>query len=52
MFGPPKRMALDLGREFRRTFAEQVEQDGTYIDPAAVEAPHQRGITERHGKTF
>ena len=52
LFGPPKRMALDLGREFRGTFAEQVEQDGTYIDPAAVEAPHQRGITERHGKTF
>ena len=22
------------------------------VDPAAVEAPHQRGITERHGKTF
>ena len=52
LFGPPKRMALDLGREFRGTFAEQAEQDGTFVDPSAVEAPHQRGITERHGKTF
>ena len=41
LFGPPKRMALDLGREFRGTFAEQVEQ-GTYIDPAAVE-PSPKG---------
>ncbi|CAK8994697.1 unnamed protein product, partial [Durusdinium trenchii] len=52
LFGPPKRMALDLGREFRGAFAEQAEQDGTFVDPSAVEAPHHRGITERHGKTF
>ena len=52
LFGPPKRMALDLGREFRGAFSEQAEQDGTFVDPSAVEAPHQRGITERHGKTF
>ena len=53
LVGPPKRMALDLGREFRGAFAEQAaEQDGTFVDPAAIEAPHQRGIAKRHGKTF
>lgn len=52
IFGPPKRLAIDMGKEFRSDFLRQAEQDGTYVDPAAVEAPHQRGITERHGKTF
>ena len=52
IFGAPKRLAIDMGKEFRSDFLRQAEQDGTYVDPAAVEAPHQRGITERHGKTF
>eukprot|EP00435_Cladocopium_sp_Y103_P040911 s2194_g11.t1 len=52
IFGAPKRVAIDLGKEFRAEFAVQAEADGSYIDPAAVEMPQQRGITERHGKTF
>ena len=52
IFGAPKRMAIDLGKEFKGIFAQQAEQDGSYVDPAAVEAPHQRGITARRGKTF
>ena len=52
LFGAPKKMAIDLGREFKGHFARCAETDGTFVDPAAVEAPHQRGITERHGKTF
>ena len=52
IFGPPKRIALDMGREFRQAFATSAEEDGSFVDPAAVEAPNQRGITERHGKTF
>ena len=52
LFGPPKRIATDMGREFKTDFLHQATADGTYVDPAAVEAPHQRGITERHGKTF
>ena len=41
-----------MGREFKTDFLRQAAEDGSYVDPAAVEAPHQRGITERHGKTF
>ena len=41
-----------MGKEFKGAFAQAAESDGTYVDPSAVEAPHQRGITERHGKTF
>ena len=52
LFGPPKKIATDMGREFKTDFLQQATEDGTYVDPAAVEAPHQRGITERHGKTF
>ena len=52
LFGPPKGLAIDMGKEFKGVFAQAAESDGTYVDPAAVEAPHQRGITERHGKTF
>ena len=52
IFGPSKRIALDMGREFRQAFATSAEEDGSFADPAAVEAPSQRGITERHGKPF
>ena len=52
LFGPPKKIATDMGREFKTDFLNQAAEDGSYVDPAAVEAPHQRGITERHGKTF
>ena len=51
-FGPPKTLAFDMGKEFKGAFAQAAQSDWTYVDPSAVEAPHQRGITERHGKTF
>ena len=51
-FGPPKNIALDLGREFEGSFALRAETDGSFIDPSSVESPFQRGITERNGKTF
>ena len=52
IFGPPKRLAIDLGKEFRGEFATQAEADGSYVDPSAVETPQQRSLTERHGKTM
>eukprot|EP00435_Cladocopium_sp_Y103_P029748 s1932_g7.t1 len=52
IFGAPKRVAIDLGKEFKAAFAIQAEADGSYIDPSAVEMPQQRSITERHGKTL
>ncbi len=52
LFGPPKKIATDMGKEFKTDFLHQATADGSYVEPAAVEAPHQRGITERHGKTF
>eukprot|EP00435_Cladocopium_sp_Y103_P011110 s283_g2.t2 len=51
-FGPPKTLALDLGREFEGSFALRAESDGTFVDPSSLESPYQRGITERAGKTF
>ena len=35
-----------------KAFATSADEDGSFVDPAAVKAPNQRGITERHGKTF
>eukprot|EP00435_Cladocopium_sp_Y103_P054634 s153_g17.t2 len=52
IFGAPKRLAIDLGREFKGDFVKLVEADGSYVDPSAVETPQQRGMTERHGKTL
>ena len=51
-FGPPKTLAVDLGREFKGAFLQRAATDGSCVDPAAVEAPYQRAITERHGKTI
>eukprot|EP00435_Cladocopium_sp_Y103_P005667 s2718_g1.t2 len=51
-FGPPQSIALDLGREFAGSFTMRAETDGTFLDPASLESPYQRGITERGGKTF
>ena len=51
-FGPPKTLAVDLGREFKGIFMQKASEDGSCVDPSAVEAPYQRAITERHGKTI
>jgi hypothetical protein len=51
-FGPPQKLASDLGREFEGVFALRAETDGTYIHPSSVESPYRRRITERVGKTF
>ena len=50
-FGPPQTVAIDLGREFRAIFEQRCSQDGSCVEPSAVEQPQQRAITERHGKT-
>ena len=52
IFGPPEKVYDDLGKEFRGTFAELMEQEAIILDPASLETPEQRGITERAGKTF
>ena len=41
-----------MGREFKGPFLQKASEDGSCVDPAAVEAPYQRAITERHGKTI
>ena len=51
-FGPPKVVKSDLGKEFDGHFSERAETDGSVLDPGSLEAPQQRGITERNGKTF
>lgn len=52
LFGPPTTLAVDLGREFQSCFSLRAESDGSVVEPSAVEAPYQRGITERAGKSF
>ena len=52
VFGPPETIYDDLGKEFRGTFAELMEQESIILDPASLETPEQRGITERAGRTF
>eukprot|EP00435_Cladocopium_sp_Y103_P007762 s2900_g2.t1 len=52
VFGPPERVYCDLGREFKRAFHDMAAQNDFHLDPGALEAPTQRSITERAGRTF
>ncbi|CAE7276334.1 unnamed protein product [Symbiodinium sp. CCMP2592] len=51
-FGPPRRLMIDLGSEYKAQFRRQAERDGSEIIPSSVEAPYQRGLTERAGGIF
>ncbi|OLQ01053.1 hypothetical protein AK812_SmicGene16199 [Symbiodinium microadriaticum] len=51
-FGPPRRLMVDLGTEYQAAFRRQAERDGTEVVPSALEAPYQRGLTERAGGVF
>ena len=35
IFGPPKRIALDMGREFRQAFTTSAEEDGSFVGPCS-----------------
>ena len=52
IFGPPERVYVDLGKEFRGAFSEGMEVDSIFLDPGSLEMPTQRSITERAGRTF
>ena len=43
---------IDLGTEYQASFRRQAERDGTEVVPSALEAPYQRGLTERAGGVF
>ena len=51
-FGVPRKLLIDLGTEFRAEFRRQAEQDGSEVALSSVEAPTQRGLTERAGGIF
>ncbi|CAE7936733.1 unnamed protein product, partial [Symbiodinium necroappetens] len=51
-FGPPRKLMIDLGGEFKAEFRKQVENDGSEVIPGPLEAPTQRGLTERAGGVF
>ena len=51
-FGPPRRLMIDLGTEYKSSFRLQCERDGTEVVPSSLEAPHQRGLTERAGGVY
>ena len=48
-FEAPRKILNDLGTEFRAHFEEQAERDGSEVVPGSLEAPTQRGLTERAG---
>ena len=52
IFGPPERIYVDLGKEFRGAFSAGMEMDSILMDPGSLEMPTQRSITERAGRTF
>jgi len=52
IFAPPDRVYCDLGSGFKAVFEEMAEQPDFELDPGSPEAPTQRAITERAGKTF
>ena len=52
LFGAPKVVKPDLGREFLQEFAYRCGTDGSVVDPTSLEAPTQASITEREGKSF
>ena len=51
-FGPPKQIWADQGGEFKGSSRTRTIQEGTRMDPSSLESPFQRGLAERHGKTF
>ena len=52
LFGAPRVVKPDLGREFLSEFAYRCGTDGSAVDPISLEAPTQAAITEREGKSF
>ena len=52
VFGPPRQLYIDQGPEFKGVFRSRATQEGTHVEPSSLESPFQRGVTERHGKTF
>ena len=54
LFGPPERVYVDLGKEFKGAFELGAEVDSTYYEPGSLEMPTQRirSITERAGKSY
>ena len=51
-FGPPRKLMIDLGGEFKAEFRKQAEEDGSELVPGPLETPTQRGLTERAGGVF
>ena len=52
IFGPPRQLLCDLGKEFQKEFETMAEADGTELLPSSLETPEQRGLVERHGQLF
>eukprot|EP00435_Cladocopium_sp_Y103_P043471 s788_g12.t1 len=52
IFGAPRKLHCDLGREFQKQFETLAEADGSELLPSSLETPEQRGFVERHGQLF
>ena len=52
IFGPPRKLLCDLGKEFRKEFEQLAESDGSELLPSSLETPEQRGLVERQGQLF
>lgn len=52
VFGPPRKLLCDLGKEFQKEFESMAEADGSELLPSSLETPEQRGLVERQGQLF
>ena len=52
IFGPPRKLLCDLGREFQKEFENLAETDGTELLPSSLEMPEQRGFVERQEQLY
>lgn len=52
LFGPPRIIKPDMGKEFLRDFMYRCSTDGTEVDMSSLESPTQNSITEREGGSF
>eukprot|EP00435_Cladocopium_sp_Y103_P022263 s4919_g5.t1 len=52
VFGRPRKLLCDLGKEFQKEFETMAEADGTELIPSSLETPEQRGLVERQGQLY
>ena len=52
IFGPPKMLTVDQGKEWESDFCNMMERMGKYVTFVGARSPWQLGTAERHGGTL